>query len=110
MKQEDNAVINLIQNAPNGYVTLEQLKEKYHEKYGKHLHRRLEWIRSLTGVYVDDDPIENSIYFRDCRLSSEAETEANLVTPNHPNHHTAIVKTLEAHNGRISLNEFKKKW
>ena len=29
--------------------------------------------------------------------------------PNHPNH-PCIVKTLEAHNGRISLNEFKKKY
>eukprot|EP00984_Skeletonema_dohrnii_P020099 scaffold9709_cov126-Skeletonema_dohrnii-CCMP3373.AAC.10 len=132
---EANLVIKLIQEAPNGYVPLDQLKQKYHDKYGKHLKRNktLKWIRKLPGVYVDSDPVDNSIHIgansgltHHAAPSVEVEgvqchqrkkvyvppvrTRERKPLPNHPHHHAAIVKTLKSQNGRIALHEFKKEY
>ena len=130
---EANLVIKLIQEAPNGYVPLAQLKQSYHDKYGTHLKRNkiLKWIINLPGVYIDSNPVKNSVHIgansglthhaptvegvqsKEGRVPPVAEVRTHKHAPlrNHPHHHVAIVKTLKSQDdGRITLHEFKKEY
>jgi hypothetical protein len=53
-------VVRLIKDAPNGHVPLDQLKQKYHDKYGKDL--ILERVVNLPGVYIDSYPVKDSVH------------------------------------------------
>eukprot|EP00985_Skeletonema_marinoi_P006570 scaffold2842_cov123-Skeletonema_marinoi.AAC.1 len=129
---EANLVIKLIQEAPNGYVPLAQLKQSYHDKYGTHLQRNkiLKWIINLPGVYIDSNPVKNSVHIgansglthhaptvegvqsKEGRVPPVAEvrTHKHAPLPNHPHHYVAIVKTLKSQGGKIRLVKFKKKY
>eukprot|EP00984_Skeletonema_dohrnii_P013128 scaffold5408_cov129-Skeletonema_dohrnii-CCMP3373.AAC.11 len=129
---EANLVIKLIQEAPNGYVPLAQLKQSYHDKYGTHLKRNkiLKWIINLPGVYIDSNPVKNSVHIgansglthhaptvegvqsKEGRVPPVAEvrTHKHAPSPDHPHHHVAIVKTLKSQDGRIPLHAFKKEY
>ena len=130
---EANLVIKLIQEAPNGYVPLAQLKQSYHDKYGTHLKRNkiLKWIINLPGVYIDSNPVKNSVHIgansglthhaptvegvqsKEGRVPPVAEVRTHKHAPlrNHPHHHVAIVKTMKSQDdGRITLHEFKKEY
>eukprot|EP00559_Dactyliosolen_fragilissimus_P004556 CAMPEP_0184857830 /NCGR_PEP_ID=MMETSP0580-20130426/2983_1 /TAXON_ID=1118495 /ORGANISM="Dactyliosolen fragilissimus" /LENGTH=497 /DNA_ID=CAMNT_0027353661 /DNA_START=43 /DNA_END=1536 /DNA_ORIENTATION=- len=65
-EDEANLVIKLIREAQNGYVPLEHLRQMYHDKYRKHLEQKklLKWIQTLPNVYIDNNPVTLSIFFR----------------------------------------------
>eukprot|EP00956_Cyclotella_meneghiniana_P001586 scaffold1793_cov19-Cyclotella_meneghiniana.AAC.1 len=87
MSSETQLVIKLIRDDPNGYVPLDQLRKKYHDKYGIHLKKRnkiLKWVGNLPGVYINNDPIKHSIHIRGINgltrnERDKSKEEANLV-------------------------------
>eukprot|EP00986_Skeletonema_menzelii_P004825 scaffold1692_cov74-Skeletonema_menzelii.AAC.8 len=97
-EEEANLIIKLIQEAPNGYVPLDQLKKQYHEFYGKHLERKKigKWIRTLPGIHINNDPVKDSIH----ALHKKDDTEAELV-----------IKLIQYDpNGYVPLDQLKMKY
>ena len=82
-------VIKLIKDAPQGYVPLSQLRQQFKTTYGKDTKHclRKKWVSSLRDVYIDDNPVKDSVRISCKSLESEA-----------------LIKTIQSQGGKIELH------